>query len=161
MPQESWWKWLPATLSAADRVTLANKKVRRKYRERARWCSSPVQRSSCETHQQCKSGGSINLIFCNVLSSCSPVMEKAGMSGILLSDAAPLEADAIRSCRNLHQKKIPDATVCVCVCVCLGVCAWSCASYTVMTLILCGFTDVTLRSDAMDFPEGIRALNVR
>lgn len=43
------------------------------------------------------------------------------------------------------------------VCVCL--CASSCASYTIVTLILCSFADVTFRCDALDFPEGIETLN--
>ena len=43
------------------------------------------------------------------------------MSGILLSDGAPLEADAIWGCTDLLKEKIPDATVCVCVCVCVCV----------------------------------------
>lgn len=43
------------------------------------------------------------------------------------------------------------------VCVCL--CASSCASYTIVTLILCGSADVTFRCDALDFPEGIETLD--
>lgn len=44
---------------------------------------------------------------------------------------------------------------------CVCVCASSCASYTIMTLILRGFADVTFKCNPMYFPEGIGALNVR
>lgn len=44
---------------------------------------------------------------------------------------------------------------------CVFVCASSCASYTIMTLILRGFADVTFKCNPMYFPEGIGALNVR
>lgn len=139
-------------------VWLLKKKVRRKYPQSPD--DAPLQFAlwrSCERHQQCKRAQSINLIFCNVSSSCNAVMEKAGMSGILLSDGAPLEADAIWGCTDLLMEKIPDATARAFVCVC--VCVSSCASYTITTLILCDFADVTFRWDAMDLPEGMRAFN--
>ena len=47
--------------------------------------------------------------------------------------------------------------VCVCACVCVS----SCASYTITTLILCDFADVTFRWDAMDLPEGMRLTQER